>query len=144
MSTEKNKTIIHRLTKEFWNEGNTAVLDQVFAANFEDHSAPPGLAPGREGLKQMMLPFRAAFSDAHTIVNDVIVEGDKVVWRWTFRGTHTGALMGIPATNKTITFTGITIDRIAGDQIVERWNQADFMGLMQQLGVMPAPGQGSS
>jgi len=87
----------------------------------------------------MTLPFRAAFSQPHTTIDDAIVEGDKVAWRWTFRGTHTGPLMGIPATGKAIAFTGITIDRVAGGKIVERWNQADFMGLMQQLGAIPAP-----
>jgi predicted ester cyclase len=139
MSAEENKAVIHRLTKEFWDEGNASVIDQVVAADFDDHSAAPGLAPGREGLKQMMLPFRAAFSQPHTTIDDAIVEGEKVVWRWTFQGTHTGLLMGIPATGKAITFTGITIDRVVGGTIVERWNQADFMGLMQQLGVIPAP-----
>jgi len=83
--------------------------------------------------------FRAAFSDTQTTVDDAIAEGDKVAWRWTFRGTHTSPFMGIPATGKAITLTGITIDRVVGNQIVERWNQADFMGMMQQLSVTPAP-----
>lgn len=139
MSTEENLAMIQRLTKEFWNDGKVAALDHVFAADFDDHSAAPGLAPGREGLKQMMLPFRAAFSQPQATVDDAIAEGAKVAWRWTFRGTHTGPFMDIPATGKTITFTGITIDRFADGQIVERWSQSDFMGLMQQLGAMPAP-----
>jgi predicted ester cyclase len=138
MSTENYKSIIHRFTKEFWNEGDATVIDRVFAADFNDHSAPPGLAPGREGLKQMILSFRAAFTNANTVVDDILVDGDKVVWRWTFQGKHTGELMGIPATNKPIMFTGITIDRFVNDWIVERWNQADFIGLMQQFGVVPA------
>lgn len=140
MSIEQNKAIVRRLAEEFWNEGNAAVLDEVFVANFVDHSTP-GLAPGREGLKQFIIPFRDAFSDIHNTVDDVIVEGDKVAWRWTFRGTHKGPVMGIPATGKVITLTGITIDRIAGGQIVERWNQMDALGMLQQLGVVPPPGQ---
>jgi steroid delta-isomerase-like uncharacterized protein len=139
MSIEENKSVIYRLTTAFWNEGNTAVIEELIATDFADHGAAPGLAPGREGYKQMTLPFRAAFSQPHTTIDDAIVEGDKVAWRWTFRGTHTGPLMGIPATGKAIAFTGITIDRVAGGKIVERWNQADFMGLMQQLGAIPAP-----
>ncbi len=101
--------------------------------------APPGSVPGREALKQFVTMFRAAFSDTQTTVDDAIAEGDKVAWRWTFRGTHTSPFMGIPATGKAITLTGITIDRVVGNQIVERWNQADFMGMMQQLSVTPAP-----
>ncbi len=144
MSTlqEQNKAVIRRLNKEVWNEGNVAVLDEVFAADFVDHTAPPGSTPGREGIKQLFTMFSAAFSDASATMNDLIAEGDKVAWRWTFRGTHIGPFMGIPATGKTITLTGITIDRFADGMIVERWNQADFMGLMQQLGMMSAPQEG--
>ena len=141
MSTlqEQNRSVIYRLAQEYWNVGNTAVIDELFAPDFIDHTAPPGLASGREGLKQFLLPFREAFSNMHTVIDDTIVEGDKVAWRWTFQGTHTGSLMGIPATGKAVTLTGITIDRVTGGKIVERWNQADFMGMMQQLGVIPAP-----
>ncbi len=139
MSKEANKAVIHRLVEAFLNEGNAAVIDEVFAAHFLDHSAAPGLPPGREGLKQTIIPFRAAFSDVHTTIDDAIADGDRVAWRWTFRGTHRGPFMGILATGKTITLTGITVDRIAGDAIVERWNQADFLGMMQQLGVIPPP-----
>ncbi len=141
MSTpqEQNKAVIRRLVKELWNEGNAAVFDEVFAPNFVDHTAPPGSSPNREGLKQLVTVFGAAFSNTSTTVDHLIAEGDKVAWRWTFRGTHTGPFMGIPATGKAITLTGITIDRVVGDQIVERWNQADFAGMMQQLSVTPAP-----
>lgn len=100
MSTQENKAIIHRLVEGFWNEGNVEVMDEVFAANFVHHNPAPGSAPNREGLKQTNIMFRASFSDGHTTVDDLIAEGDKVAWRWTFRGTHTGPLMGIPATSK--------------------------------------------
>ena len=141
MSTpqEQNKAVIRRLVKELWNEGNAAVFDEVFAPNFVDHTAPPGSSPDREGLKQLVTVFGAAFSNTSTTVDQLIAEGDKVAWRWTFRGTHTGPFMGIPATGKVITLTGITIDRVVGDQIVERWNQADFAGMMQQLSDAPTP-----
>jgi steroid delta-isomerase-like uncharacterized protein len=134
---EQNKALIHRLNEELWNDRNIAALDQIFAADFVDRTAFPGFAPGREGLRQMVTMFGAAFSNTSSTIDDLVAEGDKVAWRWTFRGTHTGSFMGIPATGNTITFTGITIDRIAG-AIVERWNQADMSGLMQQLSVTPA------
>lgn len=140
MTTEQNKAVIRRLNDEFWNKGNVSVVDDVVAADFVDHDTP-GKAPGREGLKQFIIPFRDAFSDIQSTVEDLIGEGDKITWRWTFRGTHSGPVMGIPATGKVITLTGITIDRIAGGQIVERWNQMDAMGMLQQLGVIPAPEQ---
>ena len=135
MSTpqEQNKAVIRQLNKKVWNEGNTAVLDEVFAPDFIDHTAPPGSAPNREGIKQLITMFGNAFSDTSSTIDDLIAEEDKVAWRWTFRGTHTGPFMGIPATGRTITLTGITVDRVSGDAIVERWNQADFAGMIQQL-----------
>ncbi len=136
---EQNKALIHRLNEELWNDGNMAALDQIFAADFVDRTAFPGSAPGREGLKQLVTMFGAAFSNTSSTIDDLVAEGNKVAWRWTFRGTHTGPFMGIPATGNTITFTGITIDRIAGGAIVERWNQADMSGLMQQLSTTPTP-----
>ncbi|MBI3944183.1 MAG: ester cyclase [Chloroflexi bacterium] len=138
MSTEENKALIRRLNEEFWIKGNAGILDEVFAPDFLDHTALPGSVPGREGLKQSITMFRAAFSDISDSIDDLIAEGDKVVWRWTFHGTQTDTVMGVPATGKQITFTGITIDRIANGRIIERWTQADYMGFMQQLGVIPS------
>lgn len=142
MATEEGRSVIRRLTEEFWNKGNPEVLDEVFASDFVDHNAPPGSTPGRDGFKQFATTFRTAFSDTSSTVDDLIAEGDKVAWRWTFRGTHTDTLLGIPATGRQITLTGITIDRLAGGRIVERWSQVDFLGMMQQLGALPAAGEG--
>jgi len=139
VAIEDNTSVIRRLNEEFWNKGNSEILDELFAPHFVDHNAPPGSVPGREGFKQFATMFRTAFSDISSTVDDLITEGDKAAWRWTFRGTHTDAVMGVPATGRQITFAGITIDRLAGGQIVERWTQADFLGMMQQLGVIPSP-----
>jgi steroid delta-isomerase-like uncharacterized protein len=136
MSNADQKAIISRLVEEFWNQRNDGVFDEVVAVNFVDHSALPGSPQGRDAKKQEMLHFRNAFSNASTTLDDAVSDGDKVAWRWTFQGTHTGELMGIPATGKTIALSGITIDRIVNNQITERWNQMDVMGMMQQLGVM--------
>lgn len=141
MTTEENKAVVRQFTDEVWNTGNLAIIDELFATTWVGHDLPPGLAPGREGLKQMVGAFRAAFSDIRATVDDQIADGDKVTWRWTFQGTHSGAFMGIPPTGKTITLTGISIDRLAGGTFVERWDSADTLGLLQQLGVMPVPGQ---
>ena len=71
----------------------------------------------------------------------MIVEGETVAYRWTFRGTHQGELMGMPPTGKQVEITGITINRISGSKIEEQWNLFDQLGVMRQLGVAPAPGQ---
>jgi predicted ester cyclase len=85
--------------------------------------------------------FRTAFPDLHGTIEDQIAEGDKVVMRMTYRGTHQGELMGIPATGKPVTMTFISINRIAEGKIAEGWVNFDALGMMQQLGVIPVPGQ---
>lgn len=99
---------------------------------------------GREGFKQFVLMYRSAFPDMHITIEDQIAEGDKVVSRWTARGTHQGELMGIPPTGKQATVTGINIERFANGKFVEEWSNFDALGLLQQLGVVTTLGQASS
>jgi steroid delta-isomerase-like uncharacterized protein len=142
--TEQNKAVVRRVLEEVWNEGNLALIDELVEATHVDHDSPPGLPSGSAGMKQFVSMFRTAFPDLHSIVEDQVAEGDKVVTRWTAAGTHRGSLMGIPATGKEVTMTGITINRLAGGKVVETWNTFDQLGLMQQLGVVPPPGQAGS
>ena len=144
MSTEENKAVIRRWIEDVWGKGDLAALSEVAAADLVDHNSTPGLTPGVEGQKAIILMLRSAFPDGTNTLEDVIAEGDKIVDRHTFRGTHTGAFMGIPPTGKPVTFTGMEITRIANGKIVETWHQEDLLGAMQQLGVIPAPGQASS
>src|SRR5919201_628052 len=88
-------------------------------------------------MKQVMPAWNAAFPDLHWTVEDLIAEGDKVVSRYTCRATHQGELMGIPATGKVVTWTCILISRFAGGKCVEEWEEADMLGLFQQLGAIP-------
>jgi predicted ester cyclase len=85
--------------------------------------------------------FYTAFPDMHYTVEDLIAEGDKVVCRWTVRATHQGEFMGVPATGKVVTWTGISITRFAGGKDVEDWESFDMLGLMQQLGAIPQMAQ---
>jgi len=140
MSTEENKALIRRFVEEIVNKGNIALIDELVAANYIDHSSPPGAPSGIEGSKQFTNLFRMAFPDIHITLDDLIAEGDKVVSRFTMRGTNKGEFLGIPPTGKQVTITGIHIDRFAGGKLVEHWGQQDTLGLMQQLGVIPAMG----
>src|SRR6266566_7237188 len=142
MSTEDNKALNRRLFQEFWDQKNLAVADELLAANHVDHTpgSPPGLPPGPEGFKQFASVYFTAFPDLRITIDDMVAEGDTVVTRWTAQGTNTGSLFGMPATNKSATVTGITIYRIAGGKIVETWTNFDGLGMMQQLGVVPAMG----
>ena len=137
--SEENKAVIRRFYEEVWNEKNLDAIDELIAADHVDHTLPPGLPPGREGVKAFVSMYLSAFPDTKMTIEDIVAEGDKVVTRWTATATHTGELMGIPATGKQVTVTGLDINRYSGGKSVEHWGKFDQMGMMQQLGVIPAP-----
>jgi steroid delta-isomerase-like uncharacterized protein len=141
MSVEENKTIGRRAFEEIWNQGNLSAIDELYDANQVSHGLGMEVPPGVAGLKQFVSIYRTAYPDTHFTVEDQIAEGDKVATRWTAIGTHRGELMGILPTGKRVTVTGMAINRIAGGKIVETWNNFDALGQLQQLGVLPAPGQ---
>ena len=141
MSTEENKALVRRFYEEVFNNKNMAGIDAFVDPNGIDHALPPGMPGGIEGSKQFIGMYLAAFPDLHFTVEDIIAEGDKVVARLTTRGTQQGAFMGIPPTGKQVTVTAIDINRIVGGKSVEHWLNMDTQGLLQQLGVIPAPGQ---
>ena len=140
MSTEQNKSIVRRWVEEGWNKGNLAVVDQVYAPNYVQHEPAPETVNSSEALKQQVGMFLTGFPDLHFIIEDLIAEGDKVVWRLNSKGTHKGAFVGMPATGKTAYVTGIVIFRLENSRIVEGWVNIDSLGLLQQLGVIPMPG----
>lgn len=139
MSTEENKAILRRCFEEGWNQGNLAIFDELIATDFLYH-APE--TRGLEAFKQLTTAEMAAFPDLQITIEDMIAEGDKVVVRYTFRGTQEGETQGIPPTGKHVTVTGICICRCAGGQIVEEWENWDDLGLLQQLGAIPPLGEG--
>jgi steroid delta-isomerase-like uncharacterized protein len=141
MSEAENKTIAQRFNEEVWGRGDEAALEELLDPDFVDHDALPGQSPDREGHRQILAAFRSAFPDLNVTTEDVVVEGDKVVSRWTARGTHQGDLMGIAPTGNGVTIKGIDVLRVAGGRIAERWAQFNDLELMQQLGAVPAPGQ---
>jgi predicted ester cyclase len=141
MSTEDNKALVRRFYEEVINKKKTAAIDEFIDPNQVDHAAPPGIPGGIEGAKQVIAMYLTAFPDLHFTVEDMIAEGDKVVARITARGMHQGTFMSIPPTGKQVTVTAIEIIRIAGSKFVEHWMELDALGLLQQLGAVPAPGQ---
>lgn len=121
-----------------WNAGDTAALDEVMTADVINHSPLPGQPVGVEGFKQALRWMRSGVPDLTITINSSVTEADRVATRWTGTGTHLGMLMGIPATGKVVTVTGIDICRIADGRIVEYWQELDTLSLLQQLGVIPA------
>ena len=138
--SEENKAKVRRLLEGFFSPEAGSIVDDVVSPDLVDHSPMPDQRPGVEGLKEIIVVMRNAFPDGKITVDDLIAEGDRVVARWTLRGTHRGEFMGIAATGKQVSMSGIEIDRFAGDKAVEHWEQADIMSLMQQLGAIPGPG----
>ena len=134
---EQNKALVRRFYEEI-DKGNIGVLDELVAEDYLDHNPPPfpGLASGREGLKQVFGIFQQATPGYHHI-EDQIAEGDKVVTRLTSIGKHEGDLPGAPKTGNDLNMTSITIHRIANGKLVEKWSEKDIMGFLQQIGVMP-------
>jgi len=138
MSAE-NKALSKRLLDEAFNAGNLAVMDEILADGFINYDAAlpePGI--GIDAAKASVTGYRDAFPDLKITIEEQIAEGGSVTTRWTARGTHQGALMGIPATGKQATVTGITIDRIADGRITESRTNWDTLGLLQQIGAIPA------
>ena len=143
MSTEQNKALIGRFIEEIFNRGNMSVVEALFAPDFVEHEQlPPGIPNNREGVKVLTSMLRNAFPDFKATIDDIVAEGDKVVIRMTWSGTQKGEFMGIPATGKRVSFGVIDIIRIADGKFVEHWGQMDSMGMMQQLGAIPAPVEG--
>lgn len=139
MSVEENKTIARRFVNDGINAANLAVFDELLVPDVIDHYAPPGVPPGREGWKQTRLIFLAGFPDGHWVEEDLMAEGDKVVGRYTFHGTHQGEFFGILAIGKQVVVTNIHIMRFVDGKIVEHWGNGDDLGLLQQLGAVPMP-----
>jgi steroid delta-isomerase-like uncharacterized protein len=140
MSVEENKAVVKRFIEEVQNQYKLELVDQLFDPSYKDHASGPGIVPGIEGFKQFFGMMLQTFPDLHATIHDQIAEGDKVVTRKTFSGTHKGDFRGLPPTGKQIELGVIDIFRISGGRIAEHWMQADFLGLMQQLGMIPPPG----
>ena len=140
MSTEANKSVVRRGFEQGMNERNLGVFDEILAPSYVNHDMPTP-APGPAGMKQVLTMFTEAFPDMQITLHDVLGEGDKVVTRGSWKGTHKGPFMGIPATGKQVDVKFIDMWRIESGKAVENWVQMDMLGLMQQLGVVPAPGQ---
>jgi steroid delta-isomerase-like uncharacterized protein len=144
MSTEENKALARRFTEEGFSTGNLALADEIVAPNFVNYDpGTPPLPSGPEGYKQLVTAYHTAYPDLQMNVEDLFAEGDKVAVRWAARGTHTGQLGDIPPTGKQMTITGISVLTIAGGKVTEQYTNWDTLGMLQQLGVVPAPGQAS-
>lgn len=138
MSTETNKATVRRMIEQVWNERRVDLIEEFYTEDYVGHN--PGVPPtnGLEVLKAETTMGLNAFPDLKLSFDDEIAEGDKVAARWTMRGTHQGEIYGIPATGKQVTHEGAVVYRLVNARIAEVWFYPDNLGMMQQLGVVPA------
>ena len=137
----ESEDVVRRFLDEVITDGNADALPEVMAEDVAWHGGSFGEIRSLDEFTQFIGQFLAAFPDLAVTVDDVIAAGEKVVTRLTVRGTHSGELMGIPPTGRTATVTGITILRLASGKLAELWQDWDRLGMLQQLGVIPAPEQ---
>ena len=142
MSAEQNKATARRWFLDIIKKGQLAVADEIFAANHiihDPHAPPTGWPNGPEGLKMVASVFGGGFADWNIPIEDQIAEGDKVATRWSASALHTGSVLGIPPTGKTVRVTGVNVTRFAEGKIVESWFNFDMLSLLQQIGAIPTP-----
>jgi steroid delta-isomerase-like uncharacterized protein len=135
--SDANKATYREYVEEVWNRGNLAAMDHYFAEDHYDNDAPPGQGDGLAGLKPTFAMFQQAFSDIHVSVDQQIAEGDKVVSRITFNGTHRGPFFGIPATGRRVAVKQMHILRFENGKMAEHWVNSDDLSMLRQLGVIP-------
>jgi steroid delta-isomerase-like uncharacterized protein len=140
MSTPSDSRLIHRLFEDVINRRNVAAADSYIHPDYVNHDFPSP-APGAEGFKAVVGFFLEAFPDMTVNVEDEFGTGDQIASRGRFTGTHRGNFMGVPATGKTVNISYVDIWRLEDGKLRENWVQMDLLGLMQQLGVVPAPAQ---
>jgi steroid delta-isomerase-like uncharacterized protein len=144
MPTEENKALMRRFYEEVFNNKNTDGLDAFLFPTIIDRSIPPDVPGGIEGVRQTIAMLLTAFPDLNLTLEDIIAEGDRVVVRWTMRGTHQGASLGMPPTGKQFTMPGISLARLDSGKVVEAWVVQDQLSMLQQLGLAPVPTQAAS
>ena len=137
--SEENKALYRKLVEGI-NNGNAGILDEAYSQSLVYHGTGPAVTADRESVKQYLTAVIGAFPDGKMTIDDLLADGDKVIYRMTYRGTQKGEFFGVPATNKEVTARTIGIARITDGKIVEEWENMDEMGFMQQLGVGPTPG----
>ncbi|NML64405.1 ester cyclase [Hymenobacter sp. RP-2-7] len=137
MSTEANKAVVTRYWQELWNDKREEVIDEITSPDLRFHF-PPGQAHQPATLHQWFTTSRRAFPNVRFTVHDLLAEGDKVVARWSYEATQTGEFLGQPATQKQVTDQGLNLFRLEDGRIVEMWMSGDSLGLLRQIGMLPA------
>ena len=138
MSLEQNKSNMSRLMVDLFIKGNLDVTDELVTPSFVEHSAAPGMPGGIPGLKAIAQAIRTGFPDFTFAVDDAVAEGDRVVLRLTEEGTQKGPVFGLPPSGRHARWSAIHIIRVEDGKMAEHWDVIDLLGMMQQIGAIPA------
>ena len=139
----ENKAQFRRAYEELLNGGNLEVAEDLVTPEFLNHEAPPGRDRGPESMRGLATMLRTAFPDLHFTIEELVAEGDTVAGRLTMSGTHEGPLMGMPPTGRSVRQNNMHFVRFRDGKAIEHWGVRDDLGMMQQLGVIPAPVESS-
>jgi steroid delta-isomerase-like uncharacterized protein len=142
MKPEEMKAALAKMIDDFWHKGDVDAAYEIYAEDVVFHRVPFPPVVGKEANMQADAGMLAAFTENHTTIDDMIVEGDTAAMRWTWEAVHTGTSpsLGIPATGKRIRSVGCSVFAFRDGKVVEQWEYGDMLGLLQQLGVIPAMG----
>jgi pSer/pThr/pTyr-binding forkhead associated (FHA) protein/ketosteroid isomerase-like protein len=139
---EEHRALFTRWFEELWNKKNYSITQELVSPEFVAHGAGgQDIKQGPNGVADMVKIWHAAFPDGHMTMDDIITEGELSTIRMTFRGTQTGEFYGVPPSNKPVEVTSIGIDRVVSGKITEGWGELNMLGMMQQMGAMPSPGE---
>jgi steroid delta-isomerase-like uncharacterized protein len=145
VSVEENKALARREVEEIFTQGKLDVADEIYTSDFVDHDLVlPQEMNGPEEMKEYVGMYRSAFPDLRVTLEDQVAEGDKVVNRWTARGTHRGEYMGVAPTGEEVTFVGMHISRVKEGKIAENWEIYDALSLVRQISAVSPPEQAGS
>jgi len=136
--------LVRRLFREVFEGGRLEVADEILTPDFTFQYPFPGFPPGAEGIKEFVRTFHSAFPKFEVEINDLFGDGDGVAIRWTLRGEHKGDLLGIPPSNRYVTFSAIGVYRPPDGpegQLASGWLEMDTLGLLQQLGAVAPTNQ---
>jgi steroid delta-isomerase-like uncharacterized protein len=137
--SEEHETKIRRLIDECWNQGNLDALDALYSADIVRHKPPYPALFGLAAVKRFTADARSSYPDIHLTIDEAAIAENITTIRWTFHGTLAGQspTTGVPGIGKPVSFTGCTVSHWIDGKIVEEWEHADYLGLLQQLGVLP-------
>lgn len=142
MSLRELENKIRRAGEEAWYEGNVDALNEAYADDLVSHKPPFPDTNGLEAVKQSIAGTRLAYSDMQTTYHEWIAEGDAIAYRYTMRMKHTGTSpsLPIPPTGKEVVLQGCIVVHVKDGKVIEEWECSDYLGFLQQLGVVPPLG----